>query len=222
MEKVYSLATDVKLYETYANCDESEFGCLLGRSKRYAYLPKSFEYFDYALRCGIFKADKFTKDSDCRKPLNPDLIFTYPPFERDKEELWIRVWYKQIWKGFIEEARFNPYKISDQLILWTFHELGIQKKYREDITRGEAWKICKEKIQKRYFSMNPIKLILLFSRKDETCLLHEDVFALDLFKIIWSISFLRYPEIPKREYPKKKKVWVSDFALFLKKAKEEK
>lgn len=208
MRKVYPLASDVKLYATATDCDEWEF-CVLSRNKRYERLPKKFNYLDYAFKCGTFKCDKYDDDDDdedFRKCVHPSLIFTNPPFEKNKEEIWIRVWYKQVWKGFIEENQFNPYTISDQLILWTIFELGIQKKYREDITRGEAWKICKEKIQKRYFNSNPIQSLLLVARKnDGKCLFHEDEFPLDMFKIIWSCSFLKYPKPPERTYPKEKK-----------------
>jgi len=151
MKNVYPFRkkNQVRLYKCRADAVEWEFHpCTPCR--QYVPLPNKFDYnvggYCYA---GIFKFRNDHKNLLDEDELKPEMMFWAPRFNHEKEEIWMRVWYEQVWSGIIEADDFIPTQLSDECLVWIAHELGFD--HPEKKTRKDLWNMCKKEITNRYF-----------------------------------------------------------------------
>ena len=160
-------------------------------------LPKPFCYFNYH-DSGMFQFTGCGEDMDCNEQdrmedhLAMNDIFTR--FDDKIHQIWFRVWYRQVWKGIIQEKRYKSSEITDPCLVWTAYELGIiVKKEVVTLSRCELWDKCHIVALERYFPklyFKEVFLPLFYAHKlDEKCPLHKDSFPEDLFLYIASFVF---------------------------------
>lgn len=106
--------------------------------------PSGFEYHNYCT-AGIFA---FAVDDDL---LPVDKIYPRPRFNPETEQIWMRVWYKQVWDGFIMTDAFPPTALSDECLVHVALELGLREGALIAMTRAEVWHVCYKEINARYF-----------------------------------------------------------------------
>lgn len=145
MKIIYSNKKQVKIFSCFACCDEWSFIPL--EDDQFEKLPHEFEYYNYC-DSGTFK---FNNDHESWvegiKQLSPKMLFS--DFDTNNEEIWMRVWYAEIYKGIIKTDKFTPTLLSDECLVWTAGELNITD--TKSYTRRELFEKVREKILVRYF-----------------------------------------------------------------------
>jgi hypothetical protein len=118
-----------------------------------------------------------------------------PKFYENKHVLLFRSWYKTQATCFLAVENYSSNLSSDEVLVWTAYELGLESKYNHETTsRKELWKICKKEIMKKYF--NPFRYLKFelicnwyFGKMD--CFFYRDNFPMDLLKLLFSYFDLK-------------------------------
>jgi len=190
----YRDINQTKIFKCFANNNEpyiSKNGTYNPKNTTWTHIPAIINHSNY--NCGIFKfndSDQFLIGTYFslrgEKPLLESKKL-YHDINLKKEEIWMRVWYKDIWKGIIMPDNFDAQQISDECLVWSSFELELN--YPNEIKRGELWKLCHNTIMDRYF--DPFKdsrrCLLILAREyldPDECLIGKDYLPLDLFKIL--------------------------------------
>ncbi len=145
MKEVYPLRNPKFTYLFVARADDDNRCYVPEKPAAYtpfARLPKPFEYIDYTT--GIFA---YNADDDF---LPVSVIYHHPKL-RAHEQVWMRVWHKQVWDGFINIKAFPPTLLSDECLVHTALELDLPRYKVERMTRNEIWTECAQLIVERYF-----------------------------------------------------------------------
>lgn len=159
-------------------------------------LPLYFFYHEYSAY-GIFK---FTGDSRTTSTifphhgpptLTPRLLF--PEIDPSKQEVWMRVWYYQVWEGIAQAPRYTSF-LTDPCLVWTCHELGILA-YDEIPTHSRAWLwaearrlILQRQYPDRHFREYALPLLLGHSA-DPACVFYKDNVPLDMLLLMFRDVF---------------------------------
>ncbi len=161
--------------------------CSYKKGKYGTPLPGDFHYYDYNAY-GIFK---FTGDINGRATLTPRRLF--PDIDSSKQEVWMRVWYYQVWEGIVQAPCYTSF-ITDPCLVWTCYELGILY-YEEIPTRSRAWLwsearrlILQRQYPDRHFREYMLPL-LVARTTDPACAFYKDNVPLEVFLMMFRDVF---------------------------------
>lgn len=131
MKEVYPYVVEKKLEYARAIADDWEL------------VLENYDNIEYFNAAGIFKLGKHLANYN-DEYLDPGEIFD--DFDPETEEVWVRSWYTQAYKGLVERELSQ---ISDECLVHVAFELGAKNPHKVKV--GRLWKWCCDTIERRYF-----------------------------------------------------------------------